>query len=186
VAAVAAERGVQSLVFPELSLMGYELALARANALQPDSPVLQPFRDFAKDVRMMLVAGAPLLTNDNGIHIAALAFCPDGAVSIYTKVYVHESEQHVFTCGPGGPELLVEDATVALAICADAKHPQHERLIAWSRYLCRRCHDHRGGIRAQSEPPRKVCGRAQNGCSDGELQRRDGWLYLRRQECDLV
>jgi predicted amidohydrolase len=86
VAAVAAERGVRLLVFPELSLTGYELALAGASALEPNSPVLKPLRDFASEARMTLVAGTPLLTNDGRMHIAALAFCPDGALSIYTKV----------------------------------------------------------------------------------------------------
>lgn len=72
-----------------------------------------------------VVVGAPLLNDKNELHIAALAFRPDGSVATYTKQHVHQSEEHVFTSGPGGPALLVEDATVALAICADASHPQH-------------------------------------------------------------
>jgi predicted amidohydrolase len=74
---------------------------------------------------MTVVAGAPVLNDNDELHIAALALRPDGSVSTYTKVHVHESELGVFTPGPGGPALLVEDATVALAICADASHPQH-------------------------------------------------------------
>lgn len=74
---------------------------------------------------MTVVVGAPMPNDCGQLHIAALAFRPDGSVSTYSKVHVHSSEQHVFTSGPGGAALLVEDATVALAICADAKHPQH-------------------------------------------------------------
>jgi predicted amidohydrolase len=123
--ALAAEQGVQLLVFPELSLTGYELTIARSNAVRPDSSDLDPLRHLATQAHMTVVAGAPLL-NDNGeLNIAALAFDLDGSVTAYTKEYVHQSEETVFTSGPGGPELLVEDATVALAICADATHPQH-------------------------------------------------------------
>lgn len=74
---------------------------------------------------MTVVAGAPVLNDKDELNIAALAIRPDGSVSTYTKEHVHQSEEEVFTSGPGGPALLVEDATVALAICADATHPQH-------------------------------------------------------------
>lgn len=122
---LAAERGAQLLVFPELSLTGYELTIARANAVRPDSSDLNPLRKLATDAHMTVVVGAPL-PNDNGeLHIAALAIHPDGSVLTYTKEHVHQSEAAVFTSGPGGPALIVEDATVALAICADATHPQH-------------------------------------------------------------
>ena len=123
--AIAAERGVQLLVFPELSLTGYELTLARSNAVRPDSPALNPLRHLATQAQMTVVAGAPVLNDNDELHIAALAFRPDGSVSTYTKVHVHQSELGVFTPGPGGSALLVEEATVALAICADASHPQH-------------------------------------------------------------
>lgn len=124
-ATLAAEQGVQLLVFPELSLTGYELAIARSKPVHPDSPDLDPLRQIATHARMTVVAGAPMPNDRGELHIAAFALRPDGSVVIYTKEYVHQSEAGVFTSGPGGPTLLVEDANVALAICADAAHPQH-------------------------------------------------------------
>lgn len=122
---IAAEQGTQFLVFPELSLTGYELTIARSNAVSPDSPDLDPLRRLAIDAHMTIVVGAPVLNNEEQLHIAALALRPDGSVLTYTKEHVHQSEEHVFTSGPGGPALRVEDVTVSLAICADATHPQH-------------------------------------------------------------
>jgi predicted amidohydrolase len=122
---MAAEHGAQLLVFPELSLTGYELTIARSKAVRPDSTDLDPLRHLATDAHMTVVAGAPVLNDKDELHIAALALRPDGSVMTYTKQYVHESEEAVFTSGPGGPPLLIECATVALAICADATHPQH-------------------------------------------------------------
>lgn len=122
---IAADRGVQLLVFPELSLTGYELTIARANAVHPDSSDLHPLRHLATAAHMTIVVGVPMLNATDELHIAALAFRPDGSVLTYTKEHVHESEEEVFTRGSGGPTLPVQDATVALAICADATHPQH-------------------------------------------------------------
>lgn len=129
-ATVAAERGVQLLVFPELSLTGYELSLARSNTVRPDSPDLDPLRRLAAQAHMTVVAGAPLRNDRDELHIAAFAMRPDGSVQTYTKQHVHHSEEPVFTSGPGGPALQVEDAIVALAICADAAHPQHAATAA--------------------------------------------------------
>jgi predicted amidohydrolase len=123
--AIAAEQGAQLLVFPELSLTGYELAIARRNAVRPDSSDLDPLRHLAAQAHMTAVVGAPVLSDRDELHIAALAIRPDGVVLTYTKVHVHHSEAGVFTAGPGGPMLPVENTTVALAICADASHPQH-------------------------------------------------------------
>jgi predicted amidohydrolase len=124
-AALAAERGVQLLVFPELSLIGYELSIARTHVLRPDSPELLPLLTVAKQAQMTIVAGAPL-RNDNGqLEITALILKSDGSVTTYAKEHVHESEQHVFSSGSGGALLRVEDANVGLAICADATHPEH-------------------------------------------------------------
>jgi predicted amidohydrolase len=127
---VAADHGVQLLVFPELSLTGYELAMARSKAIGPDSPELDPLRHLAAQAHMTVVAGAPLRNGNHELHIGAVVLHSDGSVSTYTKEHVHESEAEVFTSGPGGPALLVEQATVALAICADASHPGHAATAA--------------------------------------------------------
>jgi predicted amidohydrolase len=122
---MAAERGAQLLVFPELSLTGYELTIARSNAVRPDSSDLDRLRHLAIDAQMTVVVGAPMPNDQGELYIAAFAFRPDGSALTYTKEYVHQSEEGFFRSGPGGPVLLVEDATVALAICADAAHPEH-------------------------------------------------------------
>jgi predicted amidohydrolase len=121
----AADQGVQLLVFPELSLTGYEPQLARANAVSPDDPRLDPMRRLACDASMAVVVGAPLLSGARALRIAALAMLPDGSVSTYTKEHLHPGEEGTFAPGLGGPMLQVGGAAVALAICADTTHPEH-------------------------------------------------------------
>lgn len=124
-AEAAAAHGVQLLVFPELSLTGYELALARTHIIDPHSAMLHPLRHHSVRPRMTIVTGAPLAASNGALHIGAIVFLADGSLSTYSKIHVHSSEQHVFTSGPGGPDLNIHGTPVALAICADASNPQH-------------------------------------------------------------
>ena len=113
------------LIFPELSLTGYELAIARANVVAPDSPELDALQELAVRARMTVVVGAPLRNERDELHIGALILRADGSVSTHSKEYVHTTEEQVFTSGPGGPVLAVGDATAGLAICRDVSFPEH-------------------------------------------------------------
>lgn len=74
---------------------------------------------------MTVVAGAPVFGPAHELLIGALVFRADGSVFIHTKEYLHPGEESVFAAGSGGPVLPIEDAAVALAICADTTHPEH-------------------------------------------------------------
>lgn len=129
-AEVAAGHGVRLLVFPELSLTGYELDAARNHVIHPDDAVLSPLRLLAADARMTIVVGAPIRGERGALHIGAIAMLPDGRLSAYAKVHVHSSEAHVFECGPGGPDLEIDGFPVGLAICRDAAIPEHASAAA--------------------------------------------------------
>ena len=122
---IAASHGVQLLVFPELSLIGYELALAQANVIEPGSAALDSLREFAVRSGMTVVAGALVPNGTGGLYAAALAFRPDGSVLTHSKVHVHESELVAFEPGPGGEVFQVGEAAVGLAICRDASFAEH-------------------------------------------------------------
>jgi predicted amidohydrolase len=122
----AAERGVQFLLFPELSLTGYEPALARELATSADDARLQPLRVLAAQRGMITVVGAPLLAGSGSdILIAALIFGREGQTGIYTKQHLHAGEEQVFTAGTGGAGLSVDSQHIALAVCADFSHASH-------------------------------------------------------------
>jgi predicted amidohydrolase len=123
-AIAAADHGVRLLVFPELSLSGYELGIARENAVRPDDPRLDPLRRLAQQAQMTVVVGAPLLSEEQ-LHIGALVLRPDGSTLTYTKQHLHAGEEQAFVAGAGGPLVPVESALVALAICADTTHPEY-------------------------------------------------------------
>lgn len=125
----AAAHNVNFLLFPELSLTGYEPDLAGQLAMTLQDPRLAVLRDSAMRHQMTLVCGAPLRSSDaDALYIGAIVFAPDGTLYSYTKQHLHGPEATIFTAGQGGPLLQVQQEQVGLAICADIlsdTHPQH-------------------------------------------------------------
>lgn len=121
----AAHAGAAVVVFPELSLTGYEPELAAALALTPDDPALIPLSAMAMQQQIILIAGAPVRL-PGGIHIGAFVFLPDGETLLYTKHHLHSGEETFFSATTLlNPTFEVKGQRAALAICADITHPNH-------------------------------------------------------------
>lgn len=128
---VAAEHRVQVLVFPELSLTGYEPSLAGGLAIAPDDSVLAPLRDMARELRLTAVVGMPIrLAPEAGVSIGALVLGADGSLAVYTKQHLHSGEELAFVPGQGGAALERGSERIALAVCADFSHASYPRLAA--------------------------------------------------------
>ncbi|EJE52194.1 putative amidohydrolase [Acidovorax sp. CF316] len=126
----AARHGVQLLVFPELSLTGYEPTLAAGLVLGADDAVLAPLREAARSTGMALVVGvpvAPLAAGDKPA-IGAWVFGADGAAALYRKRYLHPGEEQFASAGVEDVHVrLLAGQPTALAVCADTTHPEHAR-----------------------------------------------------------
>ncbi|MCP3020430.1 carbon-nitrogen hydrolase family protein [Cupriavidus basilensis] len=120
----AAARRARLVVFPELSLTGYESTIANEVAIHNDDARLAPLRHECTRSGLTAVVGAPLRFDD-GVRIGALTLTPDGKVTSYTKQYLHPGEDATFAPGSGGPPIFIDGETVALAVCADTGHPEH-------------------------------------------------------------
>ena len=100
----AAEQGVELLVFPELSLTGYEGQDAAALAIDPQDAVLRPLRDLARELGLTAVVGMPIrLEGSTSVLIGALVLGADGSLGVYSKQHLHTGEDLVFAPGSGGP-----------------------------------------------------------------------------------
>jgi len=129
--AEASACNVDIVVFPELSLCGYELPLIGACALQPDDEVLAPIRELASGKAISVVVGAPILSTSNRIHIGAITFLPSGETSIYCKQHLHPGEERFASaCASPCNTYQVGGEAIALAICADTAHEQHPQAAA--------------------------------------------------------
>ena len=123
----AAERGVQWLVFPELSLTGYELASMAQLVLQAEHPRLAPLREAAVRYGMAITVGAPVsLAGADHPAIGAITLRPDGRHTTYTKHHLHAGETAYATPGPDPVHLQsFGPLNIASAICADTTHASH-------------------------------------------------------------
>ncbi|WP_263263266.1 carbon-nitrogen hydrolase family protein [Pseudomonas sp. RIT-PI-S] len=122
----AADHGVGLLMFPELSLCGYEPTLAEALAQDLDTPVLAPLQALAREASMTTIVGLPLrLAGAGKPLIGAFILHPDGSLDVYTKQHLHGGEEQYFSPGHGGALLPVAGLPVALSVCADFTRPEH-------------------------------------------------------------
>ncbi len=123
--AAAAEHAVSVLVFPELSLTGYEPDLAAELAMTPDDARLAPLLALARQHRIGAIVGAPLRVGAAKPALGAIVITADGGVRAYHKMHLGSSETAYFT--PGDTPLTVDVAghKIGVAVCADASRPAH-------------------------------------------------------------
>lgn len=122
----AAQHGVQWLVFPELSLTGYELAAMPGLVLHADHALLAPLRDAAARAGMAITVGAPVESGSALPAIGAITLRPDEPHSVYRKFHLHGSETQFAAPGRNAVHLQeVGTARIASAICADTNAPSH-------------------------------------------------------------
>lgn len=126
----AIERSANILLFPELSLTGYERDLAQQLAINLSDPRLQPMHQLARDSGMITVVGAPVrLVGVEDVLIGALVLGGPEIV-LYSKQHLHPGEDEVFSPGQGGASVVSEHDNIVLAVCADFSHASHARAAA--------------------------------------------------------
>ena len=106
------------VVFPELSLTGYELD---APVLSEDDARLDPLIAACAETGTIALAGAPV----EGPHIAILAIDGDGARVAYRKQNPGGAETDRFLAGPCPEAIEVDGWRLGLAICRDTGIRRH-------------------------------------------------------------
>ncbi|MBX3439701.1 MAG: carbon-nitrogen hydrolase family protein [Planctomycetaceae bacterium] len=121
----AAVHGVSVLIFPELSLIGYEPDLAADLAITPDDARLNPLAALAGRHQMSIVVGASLRNGRALPGLGAILFNADGTTRTYHKMHLGGREPTYFA--PGSAPLMFDmhGQTIGLAICADASEQSH-------------------------------------------------------------
>jgi predicted amidohydrolase len=126
----AASHEVSVLVFPELSLMGYEIELAEDLQLNSDDPRLAPIGQLAQRNRMQIVTGASIMSGQSKPYLGAFVFGVDGSIRTYAKMHLGGGEPSCFAPGDKLMSIASHGQSIGLSICADSSKPTHPAAYA--------------------------------------------------------
>lgn len=121
---LAIGNGAHMIVFPELSITGYEPELAKDLATNQDDSRLQDFQQLSDANNIIIGVGMPL-QQDTGITISMIIFQPRQPRQTYAKQHLHEDEFPYFINGQGQVFLKAHNKTIAPAICYELSVPEH-------------------------------------------------------------
>jgi predicted amidohydrolase len=121
-AATVRSASARVVVFPEMSLTGYELD---APAIAAEDERLAPIVDACAETGSLALMGAPVDGGNGRAHIAMLAI--DGRVArvAYRKMWLGGAEPGRFSPGSEPAVVEVDGWRLGLAICKDTGVPQH-------------------------------------------------------------
>lgn len=111
------------VVFPELSLTGYELQAAPA--VDPGSSELSALVAACAETDTIALAGAPVHGPDEHTYIATLAVTGCGVQIVYRKMWLGSEERERFHPGLQPAVCDVDGWTLGLAICKDTSITAH-------------------------------------------------------------
>lgn len=118
----AIQENADLVVFPELSLTGYEPSLANDLAIPKDDTRLQEFQQLADNHHITIGIGVPL-SQPNGVSIAMLIIQPLQERKVYIKNYLHEDELPYFVTGNSTVACI--KGKIGLAICYELSVEAH-------------------------------------------------------------
>ena len=121
---LAVFQGADTVIFPELSLTGYEPELSKELAINPDDSRLDDFQMIADTNQITIGVGVPT-KNQTGICISMLLFQPYKARQTYSKKYLHSDEEEFFISDQNYTSLIDNKTKIALAICYELSVLEH-------------------------------------------------------------
>ncbi len=127
----AATHGIDLLLFPELSLTGYELPLLEGLAQAVIVQAIPALMEESRRLGITVVVGGPDVGPAGEIYIASFLIFPDRKCAVYRKQHLHPGEERFVVAGGTEPMVLPQgDELCALSICADMAHEQHAKAAA--------------------------------------------------------
>lgn len=121
---LAVSNGAEAIIFPELSLTGYEPELANDLATYPDDNRFDGFQELSNTEVIIIGVGVPTKSS-TGICISMVLFQPYKGRQTYSKKYLHSDEEPFFSSGKNVSCSINNQPDVALAICYELSVPEH-------------------------------------------------------------
>ena len=121
---LAVDQDADIIVFPELSITGYEPELAKDLATNKDDSRLNVFQAISHQEQIIITVGMPI-KSDAGILIGMIIFQPTVPRQLYCKQHLHADEIPYFI--PGDKQVYLETgkSKIAFSICYELSVPAH-------------------------------------------------------------
>lgn len=116
------------MIFPELSLTGYEPALAEKLAMRIDDQRLDIFQEICDEKNIAVGIGMPVRM-EKGVAIGMAIFQPDNPRRLYLKQYLHSDEEAFFVSGKGDIRYIGNNRGIGLAVCYEISVPEHLGMV---------------------------------------------------------
>lgn len=114
------------VVFPELSLTGYELG---TEPISPDDPRLDPLTDACTQTGAVALVGAPV-REESGTYIAIIRVDDQTRDVVYRKQFLGGSDPQRFSAGDSPTIVELDGWGIGLGICKDTGSPRHIAAVA--------------------------------------------------------
>ncbi len=122
---LAVSKKANIIVFPELSLIGYEHELARGLATTQDDSKFDILQTLSDNNRIIIGVGIPTL-KEKDIFISMIFFQPYSKRITYSKQYLYPTEINLFTNGKEKVIFKYDDKNIiAPAICYELSVKEH-------------------------------------------------------------
>ena len=118
----AVSGGADIIVFPELSLTGYEPTLANKLATNEGDDRFRDLQYLSDNQKIIIAAGIPI-KKEQGVMIGMIIFRPNQPQQTYFKQYLHPDEERYFIKGTYEP--VLSEYEIAMAICYEISVPLH-------------------------------------------------------------
>jgi predicted amidohydrolase len=121
---LASSHDADLVLFPELSLTGYEPTLAAQLATDASDERLGVFQAVSDYRRIIIGVGLPTRA-PSGVRISLVVFQPRKDPATYSKQRLHRDELPYFACGDRQLLISAGRHKVAPAICFESLQPEH-------------------------------------------------------------
>ncbi len=112
------------IVFPELSITGYEPHLAKKLATHINHLKFNPFQKLSDKYAITIGIGMPTKAI-SGINISMLIFQPNKKRMVYSKQILHADELPFFTIGNTQTILEIKGQKIGIGICYETLQREH-------------------------------------------------------------
>ncbi len=121
---IAIKNEVKLIIFPELSITGYDHKSAKKLATTIDDKRFEIFQSLSDINDITIAIGVPTL-NSFGINISTILFLPNKKRVLYSKIMLHDSEKSTFVEGNEFITFNIENKCFSLAICYESLQEAH-------------------------------------------------------------